>query len=401
MACEPWCVSPCSELNGNNVNECGGCTGAAFRCQPGVDGFAVRAAVNAAAAVSLAQAEPSTPLFDLMEPLREPSRLDLLWATPVYSADLSPRMAPLNDALAGVVADRWAALAARLPSDIDPGSANEIFHDEHRHQLAAPLRRFRQCGLEHASTSDVADAESAARACEAQVAAESVWPELLNNSGFRTLFAGGSGLVWEHVRRYGRALGLSRAGASRDGASPDGAAVRGWSTWATYQQRGLHHAEHGHAGSQLSGVYYVRSPGEDETSAGGGLLRVFDPRHEAVRAMFDPSDAALAPRASRSFEPRPGLLLLWPSYLRHEVTPTRGESARVSFPFDLHIETGPAIARSAGGVLETHAALAMPLDGCGGAPAEDNVEGEASATAAAAEQRPRASRATLQARWPP
>lgn len=52
------------------------------------------------------------------------------------------------------------------------------------------------------------------------------------------------------------------------------------------------------------------------------------------------------------FEPTAGLLLLWPSYLLHEVTPTVGPSARINFLFDLTIETG-----GSGNVMETDAAV--------------------------------------------
>ena len=105
--------------------------------------------------------------------------------------------------------------------------------------------------------------------------------------------------------------------------------------------------EHGHAGSTLSGVYYVRSPGASEVNSGGGLLHVYDPRHAALEAMVEGGDATAArarctvlhtppPHASSqtllsnpsahnrcTFEPRPGLLLIWPSYLVRHAMSTR------------------------------------------------------------------------------
>ena len=47
LTCEPWCTEPCHELNGNNstiLEECSGCSGAKFACQPGVQGFPIHPA---------------------------------------------------------------------------------------------------------------------------------------------------------------------------------------------------------------------------------------------------------------------------------------------------------------------------------------------------------------------
>jgi len=38
-ACAVYCAEPCSELNGDVVRECGGCSGSAFKCRPGAAGF--------------------------------------------------------------------------------------------------------------------------------------------------------------------------------------------------------------------------------------------------------------------------------------------------------------------------------------------------------------------------
>jgi len=278
------------------------------------------------------------------------ARVDLLWPTPVYSVDLLQQMRASHDEMEAAISERWEALVAHMPPSTTPIAANELFHDQHRPQLQEHLQAFKRCALEHASGS-----ASAARECEERVAALSIWPRLLNSTGFRDLFAGGVGLVWRHVQAYADELGIGYRRAEL--ASPSSALeVVRWSTWATYHQRGVQHEEHGHRGSQLSGVYYVRSPGADETAAGGGLLRVFDPRHEALQFMYEANQASPPPRASCTFEPRPGLLLLWPSYLRHEVTPTNGESARISLPFDLTVQAHAQPGDTSGGILETHAA---------------------------------------------
>lgn len=275
------------------------------------------------------------------------NRIDLLWASPVYSADLSADLGELHASLAAVVSERWEQLASELPADTLPGFMNEAFHDGHRPKLERALHEFYACGVQGATLEE-------ARACEERVAAASVWPQLLNHSGFRALFAGGTGLVWRHLQRFAQQLQLAGGGGQPAGTIH----LKNWSTWATYHQRGIHHGEHGHMGSQISGVYYVQSPGAAEAAAGGGLLRLFDPRLSALRAMYEPSaqrGGRQVPRATHSYVPEPGRLLLWPSYLTHEVTPTRGERARVSFPFDLQIEND--INDESGGQLEAHGAV--------------------------------------------
>ena len=49
-----------------------------------------------------------------------------------------------------------------------------------------------------------------------------------------------------------------------------------------------------------------------------------------------------------------GLLLLMPSYLRHEVSPTQGSHPRISLPIDMHINACPRNQH-----LETHAAVSV------------------------------------------
>ena len=53
--CEPWCVSPCAELNGNVYDECRAC-GADFRCRLGAEGMP-----TAAEAAAKAKAKAAAP----------------------------------------------------------------------------------------------------------------------------------------------------------------------------------------------------------------------------------------------------------------------------------------------------------------------------------------------------
>jgi uncharacterized protein (TIGR02466 family) len=102
------------------------------------------------------------------------------------------------------------------------------------------------------------------------------------------------------------------------------------SMWVNLLKGGGHHSAHIHPHSVLSGTLYV------ETPAGSGPIRFEDPRLPMMMAA--PVRLPDAPEALRQFvdvEPEPGLLLMWESWLRHEVRPgnARGERLSISFNF--------------------------------------------------------------------
>lgn len=101
------------------------------------------------------------------------------------------------------------------------------------------------------------------------------------------------------------------------------------SMWANLLKGGGHHAAHIHPHSVLSGTLYV------ETPPGSGAIRFEDPR--LAMMMAAPVRVAEAPEALRSFidiVPEPGLLLLWESWLRHEVRPGKAKGERLSISFN-------------------------------------------------------------------
>jgi uncharacterized protein (TIGR02466 family) len=102
------------------------------------------------------------------------------------------------------------------------------------------------------------------------------------------------------------------------------------SLWVNLLRGGGHHSGHIHPHSILSGTLYVEVP------KGSGAIRFEDPRLPLMMAA--PRRRRDAPEELRPFvavEPRPGLLLMWESWLRHEVLPGvgRGERLSVSFNF--------------------------------------------------------------------
>ena len=101
------------------------------------------------------------------------------------------------------------------------------------------------------------------------------------------------------------------------------------SLWVNLIRGDGHHSAHIHPHSILSGTLYV------ETPAGSGAIRFEDPR--LAMMMAAPLRAPSAPEPLRPFvevEPKPGLLLMWESWLRHEVRPGKGRGERLSVSFN-------------------------------------------------------------------
>lgn len=94
------------------------------------------------------------------------------------------------------------------------------------------------------------------------------------------------------------------------------------SLWVNLLKAGGHHSGHIHPHSIISGTFYVEVP------RGSGAIRFEDPRLPLMMA---------APPRGDSFvivEPRPGLLILWESWLRHEVLSGAGKGERLSISFN-------------------------------------------------------------------
>lgn len=101
------------------------------------------------------------------------------------------------------------------------------------------------------------------------------------------------------------------------------------SLWANLLKSGGQHSGHIHPNSIISGTFYVEVP------AGSGTIRFEDPRLPLM--MSAPPRQKDAPEELRPFvtvDPRPGLLLLWESWLRHEVLPGTGRGERLSISFN-------------------------------------------------------------------
>lgn len=126
-------------------------------------------------------------------------------------------------------------------------------------------------------------------------------------------------LLAPHVGKYARALDFDLRG--RKLAMTD--------CWVNIMPTGVVHSLHLHPLATISGTYYVRTP---EGSAG---LKFEDPRLD--RFMAAPPRRASARARSRGWVTVPaeaGKLVLFESWLRHEVPPNPARSERVSISFN-------------------------------------------------------------------
>jgi len=101
------------------------------------------------------------------------------------------------------------------------------------------------------------------------------------------------------------------------------------SIWINVLEPGGVHTGHIHPMSVLSGTYYV------ETPPGSSALKLEDPRLPLMMAAPLRSDDA--PEAERPFvylTPKAGEMLIWESYLRHEVPMNGAKRSRISVSFN-------------------------------------------------------------------
>jgi uncharacterized protein (TIGR02466 family) len=95
--------------------------------------------------------------------------------------------------------------------------------------------------------------------------------------------------------------------------------------WAVVYREWGYHALHSHPDSAWSGVYYV-STGDAEAQP--GTVEFLDPRNAA--SAREPGRSPL-----HTVVPAPGLLIAFPSWLQHWVTPHGGHAERICVAFNV------------------------------------------------------------------
>ena len=157
------------------------------------------------------------------------------------------------------------------------------------------------------------------------------WCEANNYKGY-TSYASLDDLTWRlpefadlkehldsHVRTFSRELDFDLAGTP----------LSLTSLWVNMLEPGGAHSAHIHTHSVLSGTYYIDVP------ASAGAIRFEDPRHGFM--MSAPPRKPRAKKENQTFvtvSPKPGMLLLWESWLRHEVPVNNAETPRISISFN-------------------------------------------------------------------
>jgi uncharacterized protein (TIGR02466 family) len=108
--------------------------------------------------------------------------------------------------------------------------------------------------------------------------------------------------------------------------------------WANINRSGHGNEFHSHPGSFWSGVYYVDDGGIDADPSLGGELEFMDPRGPGP-AMYAPHLAfgklGLSVGANETVRPKSGRLVMFPSWVLHQVRPYGGNAQRISIAFNL------------------------------------------------------------------
>lgn len=122
-----------------------------------------------------------------------------------------------------------------------------------------------------------------------------------------------------HVRRYAGQLEWDLRGRS----------LVMTDCWANIMPRGTAHSFHLHPQAVVSGSYYVSTP------RGAAPIKFEDPRLSRLMAA-PPRRADARQQAHVSLQPRAGDVILFESWLRHEVPASRIAAERISISFNYH-----------------------------------------------------------------
>ena len=110
--------------------------------------------------------------------------------------------------------------------------------------------------------------------------------------------------------------------------------------WANINRKGHANNGHTHPGCLWSGAYYVDSGHEGENYV-GGEFSIEDPRFP-MNVMYIPSLVTRGPdgepqSSQHRIKPKSGMMVLFPSWLRHSVRPYLGNKDRISVAFNLMV----------------------------------------------------------------
>ena len=100
--------------------------------------------------------------------------------------------------------------------------------------------------------------------------------------------------------------------------------------WANINPPGGYNAPHIHPNSLFSGVYYVKTPPDS------GRLALMDPRPGVQQNMPTRKPGKLPRELWRDtyYDPVPGRIIMFPSWMWHKVEPNKSNDTRISVSFN-------------------------------------------------------------------
>ena len=158
------------------------------------------------------------------------------------------------------------------------------------------------------------------RGCD-ESAMQSHWTELYGTDEYKQV----SRFIRNSLRTYMAALGITGNAESRGTTetTPEGEEIL-W-TWASVHSDGSTHPVHDHPDTLIAGTFYVHAP------ADAGHIVFHDPRRA-----IDPTIGSVRVQNNNiAVKPVPGMVVLFPPWLQHEVEPTHSGEERIAISFNL------------------------------------------------------------------
>jgi len=104
--------------------------------------------------------------------------------------------------------------------------------------------------------------------------------------------------------------------------------------WVNVNPQHGFNVPHDHPGYTWSGVYYVSLPEKKDPKSRSGSIELLDPRTNTAAMATDIARSSTYFSPKRTLTPKNGMILIFPSYLRHWVYPNEEEQDRISMAFN-------------------------------------------------------------------
>ena len=104
--------------------------------------------------------------------------------------------------------------------------------------------------------------------------------------------------------------------------------------WVNINPKHGFNVPHDHPGYTWSGVYYVVVPEKNDKDSRSGSIELLDPRTNTAAMASDIARKSSYFSPKRTLTPKNGMILIFPSYLRHWVYPNDEDEDRISMAFN-------------------------------------------------------------------